>query len=338
MPKPRLPYLNHEKTRFGVMFWYVRVGKGPRVRLRDPYGSPAFLAAYRDAIAGKAVSEPRKPGAGSLLWLWETYRASPAWRRLSPNTQKQREFVLRPILNTAGGFAADSITRKEIIAARDERAPVLARKMVFAMRGLFQWAVEAEHLKVDPTQGVKTPRAKTDGFHTWTAAEMAKFEAHWPIGTRERLAYDILAWTGLRRGDACRLGPQHVSGGLISIKTAKTGTVVEVEILPPLAESIAATPTGADAFVVTHYGKPRTKDAFGMWFLTACKAAGVPGRAHGLRKALSVQAAEGGATDKELDALMGWQGGGMSALYTRKASRKRLAKSAQRALTEKSPP
>jgi hypothetical protein len=45
----RLPYLNHERTRHGKLIWVVRIGKGPRTRLRDDYGSPEFLAAYHAA-------------------------------------------------------------------------------------------------------------------------------------------------------------------------------------------------------------------------------------------------------------------------------------------------
>ena len=42
------------------------------------------------------------------------------------------------------------------------------------------------------------------------------------------------------------------------------------------------------------------KESFGNWFREACKAAGVPGSAHGLRKAGATLAAENGATTTEL--------------------------------------
>lgn len=70
------------------------------------------------------------------------------------------------------------------------------------------------------------------------------------------------------------------------------------------------------------------KEGFGNWFGEACRAAGVPGSAHGLRKALAIKLAEAGSTTAEMDALMGWSGGGMSSLYARKASRERLAEAA----------
>ena len=48
--------------------------------------------------------------------------------------------------------------------------------------------------------------------------------------------------------------------------------------------------------------------------------------AHGVRKIGATRAAENGATVAELEAIFGWQGGGMASLYTRAANRARLAK------------
>ena len=55
---------------------------------------------------------------------------------------------------------------------------------------------------------------------------------------------DDLLYTGLRRGDAARLGRQHVRDGVITFRTEKTGQRVVIPILPELAEIIAATNTG----------------------------------------------------------------------------------------------
>jgi len=123
-----------------------------------------------------------------------------------------------------------------------------------------------------------------------------RFESRWPLGTRERLAFDLLLYTGLRRGDAVRLGRQHFKEGVFRIKTEKNGVVVEAPILPPLARSIAAAPTGDLAFIVGEHGRPMAKESFGNWFREACRAAEVPGSAHGLRKAGATRAAKNGAT------------------------------------------
>jgi hypothetical protein len=51
---------------------------------------------------------------------------------------------------------------------------------------------------------------------------------------------DVIAYTGLRRGDAVRLGRQHVRGGVATMKTEKSTYMVEVSlpILPVLQATL----------------------------------------------------------------------------------------------------
>jgi integrase len=137
-----------------------------------------------------------------------------------------------------------------------------------------------------------------------------------------------LLYTGLRRGDAVRLGRQHVRDGIATLRTEKSqGTVtVTLPILPVLATTLASGPCADLAFICGANGKPLSKYSFGNYFRDACNAAGVFGKAaHGVRKAGAVRAADNGATVTELEAIFGWQGGGMAALYTRAADRKRAS-------------
>jgi integrase len=192
----------------------------------------------------------------------------------------------------------------------------------------------------DPTLNVKvkTKSKRKGSYPPWTDEDMAKFEAHWPHGSRERVIFDILAYTGLPIGDVATLGRQHlklrtiiIDGQLvrrtvISIDSEKTGMRVELPLLPQLKETLDAGPTGDLAFIVTRRGTPWTKSALGAEFVAAAKAAGVIGKsAHGMRKATATRAAENGATERELEAIFGWSGGRMATLYTKSANRSRLA-------------
>lgn len=81
VPRPRPPYLVRQVTRHGAVVWYVRVGKGQRIRLRKDYGTPEFEAEYQAAISGTA--QPARTSsvrAGSLSWLVERYRESTSTR------------------------------------------------------------------------------------------------------------------------------------------------------------------------------------------------------------------------------------------------------------------
>lgn len=53
MPRPRPPHLHREVTRHGKAVWYVRVGKGKRIRLKAQFGTADFDAEYQAAINGR---------------------------------------------------------------------------------------------------------------------------------------------------------------------------------------------------------------------------------------------------------------------------------------------
>jgi integrase len=138
---------------------------------------------------------------------------------------------------------------------------------------------------------------------------------------------DVLLYTGLRRGDAVRLGRQHVRDGVATIKTEKSNFTVTctLKILPRLAETLLAGPCGDLTFIAGEGGQPLTKESFGNMFRAACRAADVPGSAHGIRKIAATRAANNGATVAQLEAIFGWTGGTMASHYTREADRRRLA-------------
>src|SRR6476619_5669490 len=101
MPRPRPPHLHREVTRHGRTVWYVRVGKGPRIRLRAEFGSPDFDTEYQAAVSGTA-RPPRSPATTALEWLVARYRETSDWSVLSVATRRQRENILRHVLETAG--------------------------------------------------------------------------------------------------------------------------------------------------------------------------------------------------------------------------------------------
>jgi integrase len=155
-----------------------------------------------------------------------------------------------------------------------------------------------------------------------------RYEQHWPIGTRQRVMLDVYCYTGLRRGDAARVGKQHVANGVISLATEKSQgqTVVHLPMLDVLKRTLDAGPTGDLEFIVTEKGKPYTKESLGNAFKDACVTAGIMNKsAHGPRKAAATRAAENGATAHELMAIFGWVDIKEAEIYTRAADRKRLA-------------
>ena len=333
MPRPRPPHLHREITRHGKSVWYVRVGKGSRVRLRTEFGSPEFDSEYQTAISGSERPQTTKPDKKSLAWLWERYRETGAWlNELSAATRRQRENIMKHVLEQSGTKPYALVTSRHIVEGRERRAktPAQARNFLDVMRGLFAWAVEAQHVKNDPTKGVKNPpRKKGQGYKPWTEADVEAYYHRWPLGTHERVWLDVLLYSGLRRGDVVRYGRQHVRNGTGKIRLEKGGETVEVTlpILPVLAETLAIGPCGDLTFIVGKQGRPLAKESFGNAFKEACVAAGVLDKsAHGVRKIAATTAANNGATVSQLKALFGWESDSMPALYTQAADRERLAR------------
>jgi len=201
---------------------------------------------------------------------------------------------------------------------------------------VFSWAIKQGIAKLNPVSGVEKLSSSGNGYYTWTEDDVERFETHYPVGTRERLAMAIMLYLGVRRSDAVRLGPQHVDkeGNSITFPVFKgrknSLRMLTLPILPPLKAIIDASEVGETAYLLTKSGKPHgSGDSFGNWFRERCRAIGLPDCSpHGLRKAASVRCAEAGASVHELMAMYGWQTPAMAMVYTRMAEQKRLAMSA----------
>jgi integrase len=330
MKRPKPPYLIY-KVRNGRTDWYYWKRPGPQVRITGEYGSREFWQSYEAAALNKATPSIQKP-TENLSWLLDRYRESADWRKLSEGTREVRDRIFHRILKANPSVQYGAIDRPMILQTRDsyQDTPGTANTFMGAVSGLFKWAVLAGFVENNPTLGVGgVKKPKTEGFRQWTHEDMAAFKDRWPIGTRERLAFEILINTGLRRGDASRLGKQHIRQGRLRITTQKTGTLINIPVSDHLLAVIDQSPTGDLVLIPSqHGGGPMRPLSYGNWFREAAKAAGVNGSPHGLRKAAASALAEAGATVPELNAVFGWQGSAMAMHYIEKANREKLADNA----------
>ncbi|WP_273783861.1 tyrosine-type recombinase/integrase [Bartonella sp. AU15XJBT] len=335
MPKPRPPHLVKQVTQHGKIVWYVRIGHGKRIRIRGTYGTQEFVDNYKSALAELQGIIPPKPKTGKLIegsfaWLLKQYFNSVNWHSLAKDTKKQRELILMKVCDTIGNIPYRAIEKKHIIAGVERRKemPAAAQNFLKALNSLFKWAIEQGLLESNPALGVKKPPLKNkDGLPTWIEADIEKYYQHWSLGTHERVWIDVLLYTGLRRGDAVRIGWKDVNDNIIHLKTEKSQfqTDVFLPILPELAQTLKTGPIGDETFICGKKGTKFTKESFGHAFLKACTQAGIKKSAHGLRKLAATRAANSGATVSQLKALFGWTDDSMASLYTKSADRKKLA-------------
>ena len=207
--------------------------------------------------------------------------------------------------------------------------PHEARNWLVAFRHVVRWALERRLMRDDPTANVKVKSPKSDGFHTWTEAEIQQFEAHWPIGSKPRLALALGLYTAQRRGDVVRIGRQHIKDNMLTVRQAKTGATLAIPVHSNLAAIIAATAVGHLTLLTTQSGRSYRPNDFSDQFRVWCDAAGLPHCSfHGLRKAACTRLADAGATAHEIAAISGHKTLKQVEHYTRKADQARLARAA----------
>jgi integrase/recombinase XerD len=163
-----------------------------------------------------------------------------------------------------------------------------------------------------------------------------------------RLALELMLATAARRGDAVKLGPQHICTGCITFEQSKTkgrddapGTI---PLHPDFCAALTSMPspkivhlTPAMTFLTTSFGRSfKTAAGFGNWFRQCCDEAGLPKgiSAHGLRKATARRLAELGCSTHEIAAITGHATLAEVQRYTKAADRKRLAQDAMKKLIE----
>ncbi len=306
----------------GLRFVYYAKPGCKRVRLPDlPENDSAFLAAYTEAAAG-AVKAPSRlePGEGTIAALCVSYRRSLAFRGLRASTRRQRAAMLDKIaVKWAKALLAD-LAPKHIRHDLRDLTPHAANNRLKAWRGLLTHAVEMDLIEVSPAASVKGHKTPAGGHHCWTDAEIEQYRAHHASGTKARLAVEVALWTGARLGDLVRLGRQSIAGGSLSYVSEKEGIGVCIPVLPEVRAEIDRMPKTRMLFFETP-----TSDAFGQWFRSRCRAAGLQGCSlHGLRKARARRMAEDGRTTHAIAAWGGWRTLSEVAHYTEAADRRKL--------------
>jgi integrase len=340
-------YVYRDIDRHGNVRVYFWRGKGhPKLRMPDDPRSDEFVARYRElcSAAGAQVANADKgTTSGTYRWLVDEYLRSPRFKRLDKLTQDKRRQLLEATCaelvtpDDTARFASFPLSRlqaKHLRVLRDRKAHVPSAQVnrVKAIKAMFKWAVAEELMPTNPARDLTVDPAPAGGHHSWTVEEVRQFEERHPVGSKARLALALLLWTGVRRSDLVKLGKQHVRDGRLRFTQQKNRKRKPVQtaipILPELQQVIDASPTGNLTFLVTGAGAPYTVWGFGNWFRERCIEAGVPGRAHGLRKAGAATAAENGATTKQLMAIFGWLTIEQAEEYVEAANREKLASDA----------
>lgn len=231
-----------------------------------------------------------------------------------------------------GHRAVSGLTRERIITGILQPyadRPGAALDTLKKLRILIRHAINIGWLKHDPSLGIKRP--KIQRIRSWTEDEIEAYRKSWPLGTKQRLVFELFLNTGQRRSDVVRMAWSHVTAdNKIVVIQQKTGRRLLIPLHRDLIRALAAAKREHVSIITTAYGKPFTVDGFSQWMRDAISHAGLSldCQPHGLRKATGRRLAEAGATAKMIMAILGHTTLAEAERYTEEADQAGLAEDA----------
>lgn len=294
-------------------------------------GSPEFMEAYQGFMSGAAhAASPLVSNApGTFGGMIADYYRSVEYANLKDSSKKLYRYTLEPLKTKHGHRPLQSMTRENLVRVIEsigERAPGMANLTRAVLQRMLKAAVKRGQIRANPLAESIEPY-KSGTHHTWTDAELAQYEARWPLGTRQRLAYALLFYTGQRVNDVARMMRRDIVDGRITVKQEKTGTALTIKLHRDLLAALKAGPARGLSLLGDDQGRPISRAALSHVMRVAIREAGLPKRCvpHGLRKALMRVLAEGGASSKRLAAVSGHKTTKELDRYTAAADQRSLA-------------
>ena len=302
---------------------------------------PGFEAEYQALLTAEQVVNDRYTPRSVNDLVARYYRSADFMAKGGADDKRRRRGLIESFRAEYGedmvaDFGFEHI--EAILIKRTEKRPndkgrmvggeVAAVNLRKQLRRLFAYAKKLRWIPANPVEDAdKVGKNRLTGYHTWTEDEIAQYKRSHPIGTKARLALEIILWTGQRRGDARLFGPKHIVRGKINFQASKNGADLWLPIAGDLRKAIDAMPSvGFRTYLVNAFGETFTKDGFGNKMREWCDKAGLPHcTAHGLRKAIARRMAVSQATQRGIKAVGGWKGDAEVAIYTEAAEQEALA-------------
>ncbi len=218
----RPPHVNVFPSRHGKMMCYFR-RNGLNVRLPLPSES-GFLDAYTNALIESKKQETKKNSYnGTISALIAEYYKSAEYRTLKESTKRGYRSTLERIRENHGQRLVVELSTKHVRALVNNLAdnPATANKFLKILKIIMRFAVLNEWVASDPTSSVKRLPNRTGGYPVWPETEICKYESHWPIGTKQRLALALFLYTGQRLADVAKMSINHIDGDVLRVTQKK---------------------------------------------------------------------------------------------------------------------
>lgn len=224
--------------------YYFRKKGSPTIALKGMPGSDEFLASYQ-AAKDSATRPGKAMERGSFEALCRDYQSSGEFSGLAESTRREMGYVIKALLKEHGPKPVLRLQRKHILdwKAKLKERPGACNKMLRTLKAILAFGVLAEYRTDNPAEKIKL--MKVGRHRAWTDAELKQFEARWPLGSLERMIFDLALYTGQRRADLAAIRRDQVAVGFISLTQGKTDAPVQIPVHRNLQASLGA-------FLTTH--------------------------------------------------------------------------------------
>lgn len=326
----KLPYLRSKQRRGR---WFHTYRRGDVERSLGVHGlhpsDPKVLAAWAAEHARWQDMPPSTdtPDAGTFAWALDLYTSgNDKWAKYADGTRDGRSAIFKRYRKAQGARPVKTITSEAIERALYAKGGHGAVNEYKALKPVFEHLRRLGFIRKNPLVGIELDKPKIQGFPVADAEDIAAFQKRWPVGTRERLIFDLGLYTGAARSDLAKLGRKNIKGDLLIYERQKSKVKARVPLTAELRTVIDRTPDIAPSFILMEQGKPFKAPSLGNEFGDAAREAGIESRLHGLRKAFCIYWAENDATTHQIAAMAGHMSLSEVESYTRAADQERMVK------------
>lgn len=318
--------------------WYFKRKGQKAVPMPDlPKDDESFIQAYVIASGLRPKPEPKTFSMGTIGAGITAYRGSSNFLRLAASSKERWSSRCDDIRERVGRAKLDDLTARHIKKDLARFEGHAANNRLKVWRSLCRFWDQQGMIETNVAlQVAMRETEKTDGFTAWTREDFAAFRAYWPVGSKERLAFELMYRTCAAIGDTCHLSRAMLSNdGWLTYQRQKSNSMAISPFFadgPEWFEGTNDLRACLDAepahivFLTTKYGKSRSPKCASQWFSKAAKEAGLDSNrtAHGIRKGRAAMFKENGAPADKRMAILGHETEGEAIRYSKSADLRRI--------------
>lgn len=327
------------RTAGGETFYYYAWRGGPQFWKSDrPVAEPppeVFRQAFEAARTRRAPELADDSATMAELIASFKEKAMPADRSTRETYDSAFRLIAKEFGKARLRMFADPRMRREVKAwhLKFREHPRAADMKLGALVRLLNWAKDegliAGHVCGDIEHLHKVDRSDI----IWEPAEVERFCADAPFELW--LACQLLRFTGLRRGDACRLPVTADKGQWLEWTTSKRGVPVVVPIVQQFRTVLDEAKRRRDAagvkaptILFNSRGRPWTPMGLSTSFDRRREALGIAKTMHDLRGTAATEFMQVGMNDEEVAEIIGWSATDIRRIRRRYVSRAAIVSAA----------